>query len=225
MKYKNLIIIGTSHISPESLKEVEKAILIEEPYIVALELDKKRFAALLSKKTARKPGFKDIRRIGIKGYIFSAIGAWVEQKLGQKTGVSPGSEMVLAFKTAQKVKARVALIDQDIEKTLKRFSQELSWKEKWYFVVDVIKGLIWRKSEIGFDLNKVPTQATINQLIKKVKKRYPNIYKVLVTERNDFMASNLAGLLLSFPDKKIVAVVGAGHEKEIIDIVKDKLKQ
>ena len=224
MRYKNLIIIGTSHIAPQSLKEVESTILSEIPDIVALELDRKRMFGLTSNKSG-KTRWKDIWRVGIKGFLFSMIGAWVEQKLGQKTGVSPGSEMLLAFRTAQKVNARVALIDQDIELTLKRFSKELSWKEKWFFLVDIFKGLILRKSDIDFDLAKVPKQETIARLIKQVRKRYPNVYKVLVTERNNFMAANLAHLLQNFPEKKIVAVVGAGHEKDIISLVKQKLKE
>ena len=223
MRYKNLIIIGTSHIAPQSLKEVESTILNEIPDIVALELDRKRLSALVG-NISRKLRWKDVWRVGIKGFLFSMIGAWVEQKLGQKTGVAPGSEMLLAFKTAQKVNARVALIDQDIEFTLKRFSKELSWKEKWFFLVDLFRGLILRKSDIDFDLAKVPKQETITRLIKQVKKRYPNVYKVLVTERNSFMAAGLAHLLQSFPEKKIVAVVGAGHEKDIVGLVKQKLK-
>ena len=50
MKYKNLIIIGTSHIAKQSLKEVKKAIEEEKPDIIAIELDRKRLMALASKK-------------------------------------------------------------------------------------------------------------------------------------------------------------------------------
>ena len=224
MKYKNLVIIGTSHIAKQSINEVKKVISKEEPDIVALELDRQRLAALLSEKK-EKPKLKHIKHVGFKGWLFSVIGAWVEKKLGEKVGVSPGSDMLAAFKEARKVKARVALIDQDIEVTLRHFSKELSWREKWNFFVDIVKGVILRQSEIGFDLSTVPTQATISKLIKKVRKRYPNIYKVLITERNEVMASNLAHLFMKFPDKKIVAIVGAGHEKDILNLVKQKLKE
>jgi len=224
MKYKNLLIIGTSHIAKQSIKEVQDIIAKQEPDIVALELDKKRLAALLSEQKG-KVRVRDIKHVGFKGWLFSFIGAWVEKKLGDQVGVSPGSDMIAAFKAARKVKARVALIDQDIEVTLKHFSKELTWKEKWRFFVDIVKGLIFRKTEIGFDLSKVPTQATISKLIKKVRKRYPNIYKVLITERNEVMAANLTNLLVRFPDEKIVAIVGAGHEKDILNLVKRKIKE
>ncbi len=220
MKYKNLNLIGTSHIAEESLKEVQKAIEKGNPDIVALELDPKRVYALMQKKP-RRIRLRDIGRVGIKGFLFGLIGAWAEKKLGEQVGVKPGSEMILAIKLAKKKKIPVALIDQDIETTLKRFSQEMTWKEKWHFLVDVVKAVIFRKSEVYFDLRKVPTQKVIGKLIGKVKKRYPNIYKVLVTERNEIMARNLFNIMQKDPEKKILGIIGAGHEKEMINIIKN----
>ena len=72
------------------------------------------------------------------------------------------------------------------------------------------------------DLTKVPPKTLINRLMKKVKKRYPNLYAVLVEERNIIMANNLRNLLDANPDKKIVAVVGAGHEEEMIKLIKER---
>ena len=62
MKYKNLILIGTSHIAKESLREVARVIEKEKPDIVAIELDRRRFYAL-TQKTKRKPTVKDIKKI------------------------------------------------------------------------------------------------------------------------------------------------------------------
>ncbi len=219
MQYKNVKVIGTSHIARESVKEVEKIILEEKPDIVALELDKNRLRALLEKKKGAKISFMDIRKIGVKGFLFALIGAWIEKKLGEKVGVSPGAEMISAFKAARKIESQVALIDQDIEVTLKRFSQELSWKEKWNFVVDLVQGM-FGKGVIKFDITKVPDVALIQKLLKEVKDRYPNVYKTLVQERNVYMAKKLASLAQLYEDKKILAVVGAGHEEDMILLVK-----
>jgi len=219
MKYKNLMIIGTSHIAKQSLEEVKGVIEEEKPDIIALELDKKRLYALMSRKKA-KVSFYNIGRVGFKGFLFSLLGAWAEKKLGEVVGVSPGEEMKMAVRLAKKNKIRIALIDQDIEMTLRKFSRSLSWREKWNFVVDLFKAFILRKKEIEFDLSKVPNKKIIKKLIDKVKVRYPNIYKVLVEERNIIMANNLSGLMGENEDKKIVAIVGAGHEKEIIELIK-----
>ena len=128
MQYKNLAIIGTSHIAKQSLEEVEKAIEEGKPDIVALELDRKRLYSLMNKEE-RKISIYDIRRVGFKGFIFSLIGAWAEKKLGKIVGVAPGSEMKKAVMLARKYKLKIALIDQDIEITLRRFSKALTWRE------------------------------------------------------------------------------------------------
>ena len=113
-------------------------------------------------------------------------------------------------------------VDQDIEKTLKRFSKEFTWKERFRLVYDIIKGAILRKKEVDFDLRTVPSKKVIDKLINKVKARYPGLYKVLIEERNEFMASKLARIININEDKKILAIVGAGHEEELIDLIKNK---
>lgn len=223
MKFRNLMLIGTSHISKQSLKEVREAVESFKPEIIAIELDKRRVIALTQKnKNARGPRLRDIRRIGLKGFIFSLIGAWVEKKLGKMVGVAPGSEMLTAIKLAKKNNIPLALIDQDIEITLKRFSQELTWKEKWHFVEDIFKAVVLRKKEeLGFDLAEVPSNDIIKKLIDKVRFRYPSIYKVLIEERNIVMAKNLNTLIEKNPEKSILGIIGAGHEEEIISLIKN----
>lgn len=219
MKYNNLTIIGTSHIAKQSLDEVKDAIDRIKPDIIALELDKNRLYALMQSKK-QKPRLSDIRHIGLKGFIFSIIGAWVEKKLGQLVGMKPGSEMKQAAILAKKRKIRLALIDQDIGITLKRFSKALTWKEKWNFVADIFKAVVFRKKEIDFDLRTVPDKKIIKKMMDHTKKRYPNLFRVLVTERNAVMANNLARLMEKNSDKKIVAIVGVGHEEELIALIK-----
>ncbi|MBL7055082.1 TraB/GumN family protein [Candidatus Woesearchaeota archaeon] len=219
MIYKNLIIIGTSHIAKQSLDEVKRTIEEEKPDIIALELDEQRLYSLMSRKKP-KASIYNIGRIGFKGFIFSLIGAWAEKKLGEIVGVSPGDEMKTAVRLARKNKIRIALIDQNIEVTLKRFSKALSWREKWNFIADLFKAFILRKKEIEFDLSTVPDEKIIKKMINHVKKRYPNIYRVLIEERNIIMADNLSKLMDLNKDKKIVAIIGAGHEKEMVEMIK-----
>lgn len=226
MEYKNLTIIGTSHIAKQSLDEVKNLIENNKPDLITLELDKKRYAALTQKnKEKGKLSLYYIRRIGIKGFIFSLIGAWVQQKLGKHVGVVPGSDMLQAIKLAKKHKIKIALIDQDIEVTLRKFSKSLTWKERWNFIVDLFNAFILRKKEVTFDLTKVPEKKLIKKLIGIVKQRYPNIYRVLVEERNEIMAKRLVMIMKENPDMKIISVVGAGHEEDMIEIIKDRLNK
>ena len=95
-------IIGTSHIAIQSVKEVKEAVIDFQPDIIAVELDMPRYHALLSGK---REGFswKDIKYIGIKGFLFALIGAYVEKKLGEKVNVKPGADMISAIKIAKKM--------------------------------------------------------------------------------------------------------------------------
>jgi pheromone shutdown-related protein TraB len=215
----HLIIVGTSHVAQQSKKAVKKAIEENNPDIIAVELDQGRLHALLNPKD-QNMRLRDIRHVGVKGWVFALIGKWVENTLGKHVGVKPGEDMLTAVRLARKNKVKLALIDQDIRVTLKRFSKFLTWKEKWNFAVDLVKGVLFRKNAIPFDLRQVPDSKTINKLINQVKKRYPNVHRVLVKERNEFMAKNLAYLLNQNQESTIVAVVGAGHGEEMERLVK-----
>jgi len=220
--YKNLIIIGTSHISKDSIDKVKSVIEEAKPAIVAIELDKGRLHALLSNEK-RKISFNDVMDIGVKGLLFNIIGAWVEKKLGEYVGVKPGSEMKQAVISANKANAKIALIDQDVRITLRRLSFNITWKEKFRFAKDIIAGLVFRKQIIEpFDIAKVPSKEIIKKLIGKLKLDYPNVYKVLIKERNEVIAKNLYNLIKINKEDKIVAIIGAGHEEDVIRLIKKR---
>ena len=214
-RYKNIVIIGTSHISIESIKEVEAEIRKIEPEVVALELDRRRFLGLFAKK--RHISLKDIKHMGIKGFLFNSLGYYIEKKLGKLVGVAPGSEMKKAVQIAKELNCKIALIDQDVSITLKKLTNKLTFKEKMNFLNDLIFG-IFKREKIDFDLKKVPSKSIIKKLTEKLKKRYPNVYFVLVEDRNKYMAKNLYKLMLDY--NSVVAIVGAGHEEDLIREIK-----
>jgi len=214
----NLKIIGTSHIAKQSVNEIKKAIVDENPDVIALELDIERAAALLHERKS-KLNIASILQIGVKGYVFAKIGQYVQQKLGHKVGVAPGADMKTALELARKRKKDVAFIDQPIKITLKKFSKELSWKERGRFVADIFKGIFSPKKQMkelgldSLDLTKVPTGDIIEKMVGQLKGRYPSVYKTLVEDRNKYMVKKLIKLMRKHPEKKILAVVGAGHKE------------
>lgn len=229
LKYKNLAIIGTSHIAKQSIREVKEAIE-KKPDIVAVELDSNRLRAI-KEKGRTKLRLRDIFKIGIVGFVFALVGAWAQRKLGKLVGVTPGTEMLTAVRLARKNKINIALIDQDITLTLAKLSRAVTWKEKLRFPYDIIKAVFFRKKELrrlgieDLDLSKVPEKKIIKVLTAELKKCYPNVYRILVKERNMYMAKRLDGMISSYPNKKILAVVGAGHEEELLDLIKKKEKE
>jgi len=216
--FKNLTIIGTSHIAIQSIKEVKEAIKLINPHIIALELDSLRFKKLTSKNKKNNL----LRGIGSRGFLLNLVGAWAEKKLGEKVNISPGSEMKAAIEIAKKENIKLALIDQDIRITLKNLSKNFTLKEKLRFLKDLLLSMFTNKNKINIDLTKVPEKDFIKKIIKEVKEKYPNLYKALVEDRNKVMAANLITLINI--NKPVLAIVGAGHEEDLIKEVKWLLK-
>jgi pheromone shutdown-related protein TraB len=221
-------IIGTSHIAKQSIEEIKKAFEEYQPEIVALELDLQRALSLMQEQKS-KVSIIEIKNIGLYGYLFAKIGQFFQQKIGQSLGVSPGSEMKTAIQLAQERKLSIAFIDQPIKKTLRNFSKEFGWKEKIRFLTDLIKSIFLRKKQMkelgieNWDLSKVPEDKLVEKLISQMKKRYPGIHKSLVDDRNKFMTNQLIKIHQNNQDKKILAIMGAGHKKEVETILYQKL--
>ena len=222
MNAENLEIIGTSHIARESVESVTRYIETKKPDVVAVELDARRAHALLNNSNS-KVSIKMIRVIGVKGFMFYALASFLQKKLGKIVGVKPGSDMKAAILAAHVQKAKIALIDRDLSITMKRLSSQITWKERFKFLKDVFSGPFSSefKELKTLDLRKVPSKTIVLKVIKHLKKNYPGIYNVLIEERNSYMASALAHLMKHHPEKKILAVVGAGHEEEIMRMVKN----
>src|SRR3989338_8740146 len=103
--YKNIYLLGTSHISIDSVNQVRKFIETNKPDIVSIELDKKRLHALFNKRSLK---LKDIRVLGVKGFLINLIGSYIEKKLGKLVGTSPGSEMKMAISLVKQYKLQLA---------------------------------------------------------------------------------------------------------------------
>ena len=216
-RFKNIILVGTSHVSKDSLVEVEKTILKEKPNIIAIELDKDRFQTIILNKRG-KTSLKAIRTIGFKGYAFGIIGAWLEKKVSKITKSNPGAEMKKAIELAKKEKIPVALIDINIKSTLKGISKNITWREKFRFFKEFLKVAFIKKNQKGIDIRKVPSEDKIDELTIQLKKFYPSLYKILITDRDIHMSKGL--YKISRTNDVVVAVIGAGHVKGIISLLK-----
>lgn len=225
LKYTQLgtiVLVGTSHIASESVKNVAAVIdhfAAAGPCVVGVELDKQRFYSLIhEQKKTFSFSFENIRRFGFKGFLFAVIASTVTERLAKMVGAKPGDDMLSAIKAAKKHDALIALLDQPIHITLRRFSQTLTWKEKWHFIVDIFFGLFFSKREMkkyglaSFDLSKVPPETLIKKLLLGVEQRYPNIYRVLITERNAYMTRKICQFQEKYPGRVMIVVIGAGHE-------------
>lgn len=210
-----IVIVPTSHVARESIKTVRKAIHQENPDCVAVELDLNRFVMLESGQTKGKAHVSGPWNKAMF-YLLRKVSEW----LGKMAEIMPGSDMLSAVKAAEEEGVRVAFIDRDIRLTLQGLTG-VPWKEKAKLMTYLVKGLTLdrllakagRAKTVEFDITKVPPNKFIQEVMETMEKEFPNIYRVLLTERDRFMARQLIKLSERF--EKIVAVVGAAHEPGI----------
>ena len=216
-----ITLVGTAHVSKESVKEVEEIILREKPKYVALELCEPRFEALTKKKKWEQTPITELIK-GNKAYFllaYSLLSAF-EQKLGEKTGVHPGDEMVAGYKAAKKVKAEVKLVDRPISITLNRAWKMSSMREKFRILREFFASIFGGGDEITAEMiEELKKEDVLTEMMKELAKVAPSAKKVLIDERDEYIAGKLMEL-----DGSTVAVVGKGHQKGIEKHMKAKKK-
>jgi pheromone shutdown-related protein TraB len=207
-----IIIVGTAHVSEKSIAQVNEVIEREKPDIVAIELDSARFKAIKGEEQVKEINVKDLLSEG-KFYYFMLhwLLAYVQKKIGADTGVKPGAEMMAAIEQAEKSGAKIALIDRDIQLTLSRFWNKMSFFEKLKLFGSLI-GASFGFGSQEIDMETVTNEDVVTQLIGELRKLAPSAATVLIDERDAFMAKNLIDLS---NQGKVVAVVGAGHREGI----------
>ncbi|RLM88119.1 TraB/GumN family protein [Halobellus sp. Atlit-38R] len=134
-------VVGTAHVSEESVREVEETIKAERPDVVAVELDEGRYRQM-------KGGEPDDIEPGdlLRGNtVFQFIAYWmlsyVQARLGEEFDVTPGADMLSAVDTAEEHGIDVALVDRDINETMQRFWSQMGIVEKLRMVGGLAFGI------------------------------------------------------------------------------------
>jgi pheromone shutdown-related protein TraB len=212
---ENIILIGTAHISKDSVKEVIDAIEKYKPVIVAVELCKRRHEAITKKdKWENTPVTKLLRSNNAYLMLAQTFLSSIQRRLGKEYGVEPGSEMIAAMQEAKKHGIDVALVDRDITITLKRAWRKMGVREKFRLAWEFLKAMLGYGDEEfeDLDLEKLMDQDVISALMEEFGEIAPSATDVLIHERDKFIAKRI---LEESKKGKIVAVVGAGHLKGI----------
>lgn len=209
----NLVLVGTAHVSKASVKEVESAIEEYKPDIVAVELDEKRYEVLINKQKWEETPITDMLRGG-KAFFFLAqvFLASIQRRLGKEFGAEPGSEMLAAINSAKEKQIQVELVDRDITITLKKAWRTMGIREKFRLFWEFSKAMVGYSDEEEIDLEEIMDEDVISMMIEELSQIAPSVTEILIFERDAFIAKKLS--ILS-KEKKVVAVVGAGHVKGI----------
>jgi len=207
-------IIGTAHVSQQSVDEVRTAIEEFKPDVVAIELDTARYTAV--KKQARDPSVDDVLEVkNFNSLLVQWLLAYLQRKIGIDVGVEPGAEMKIAITEAEQRGIPLALVDRDIRLTLLRFWSSLGFFEKIKMFWALITSIAEVDNGQEIDIESLKEQNVIDAVMQEFRKFSPNGARALIDERDAFIAHQLLMLKEQKPEGCILAVVGAGHRQGI----------
>ncbi len=196
-----ITIIGVAHVF-DIKQRVKNEILLRGPAVVAVELDKGRYAAL-------KSGDRDHGKAPL---IYRAM-ALMQKRIADEYGVIAGSEMLVAVEAAGELGATVALIDLPAEEVFNRLMRTMSIKEKIYMMFGMLAGLFVSKEKIEEELDSY--QKNEERYMDVLAENMPSVTRILIDERNQYMGKNIMELEEKYGS--VVAVVGDGHISGLIN--------
>ncbi len=209
---KQIYIVGTAHVSQESVDDVRKTIEQIKPDSVCIELCKGRYETLTKKDAWKQMNiFKVIREKKAVFLLAQLIMSSFYRKLGEKLGIQPGAEMLEGAKMAEQTGAALVLADREVQITLKRVWGYLSLWNKLKLAFHLMIG-IFTEEEIDADLvEKIKEKDQLEAVMDEFAGKFPEIKSRLIDERDVYLSQKIR----EAPGKTVVAVVGAGHAEGI----------
>jgi pheromone shutdown-related protein TraB len=207
-------VIGTAHVSQKSVDDVRAVIDAVKPDVVAVELDKTRHEALTKDSAFRDLDVFKVVREGRTLYLLAHLAlSSYQRRIGQSLGVKPGAELLAAVKLAENRNIPVALIDRDINITLKRTWKNLGLWKRSMLMSSLIFGF-----DDDDDEGEAVTEKTVedlkepkalSEMLTELGRAVPQIKGPLIDERDQYLAHK--AIEAGAGKRKVVAVVGAAH--------------
>lgn len=219
---REFIIVGTAHVSSESVNEVREAIEAEEPDHICVEIDPNRLRAMEQEASWQNLNIGTVIRQKRVFFLLASLTLQsFQKKIGSDMGVKPGEEMKAAVDLARAKDIPFSCADRDIQITLKRaWSQSSLWGKAKLMAV-LLESLFASDKVSSEEIEELKQKALMDNLMEELAKSLPTIKEVIIDERDYYLAHNI----WFAPGKKVLAVVGAGHVPGLIKIVESLHRQ
>ena len=205
---KEIFLVGTAHVSRDSVDLVESLIREEKPDTVCVELCKSRYHSLMQKDRWQEMDIvKVIKEKKTFLLLSNLLLSSFQKKIAEKFGVRPGEEMIKAVETAQEQGALVHLADREINITLGRTWRSMGFLSKIKLMLQLLLSLGDTEDIEEEDIERMKNEDVLQTVLAEVEKSHPVIRKILIEERDQYLCEKIR----TAPGDRIVAVVGAGH--------------
>jgi pheromone shutdown protein TraB len=228
---KEIILIGTAHVSRESIEEVRRTIREENPGIICVELDRGRYNSMTEQDDWERLNISKIFREG-KGFLLIAnlVLSGFQRRMGNELGVKPGEEMKIAVETAAELGIPCYLCDREVQITLRRAWARCGLWNKCKLLASLISGAFGTEKLSEGEIEDLKKTGELDSMMTELARYLPPVKSTLIDERDRYLAARIwqsaqgrAGSLVVGTEKaapggnsggnsaRIAAVVGAGH--------------
>lgn len=211
---RTITLIGTAHVSAESVAEVENTIKELKPDSVAIELDEKRADSIRNKDKYRELDIVKVLRRG-EGFLLLAnlVLSSFQRRMGQSVGVNPGDEMLAAMRVADELGIPSVMADRAIQVTLKRAWAKNSFWGKCKLLATLLSSAFSKEDMSAQDIENIKEKNEMDSMMNELADYMPVVKEVLIDERNVYLAQHI----WDSPGNKVVAVLGAGHLDGVVE--------
>lgn len=211
---REITLVGTAHVSPESVDEVKEVIDDESPDRVFVELDENRLQSLKEESGWRDTDLLKVIKNGeINLLAFTLFLSIYQRKIGEEYGIKPGTELLEAVNYSEEKQIDYELVDRDINETMNDLRNRLSlWKKS-----AILGSLMVFGEDDETDVEELKQQDMIEALVNEMGDEFPEIKEILLDKRNSYMAEKI----LASDFDKGVAVVGAAHMEGLAEELKN----
>ncbi|MDR0539733.1 MAG: TraB/GumN family protein [Spirochaetaceae bacterium] len=211
-KDKEILLLGTAHVSKESVEEAASVVKDEQPGLVCIELDKARYEALTQKDNWEKLDIIKVIREG-KGFFLLAnlVLAGFQRRLGNETGVKPGEEMRAAIKAAEECNIPYKLCDRELHITLRRAWESCSLWSKCKLLTSLFASAFGGEDLSSAELENLKHKNELDGMMAELTAYLPSVKKTLIDERDHYLAAKIWEGSREKNAQRVVAIVGAGH--------------
>jgi len=205
---KEVFLVGTAHVSKESVDDVRVTVEALRPDTVCVELCEARHKAIVQREAWKQMNiFKVIREKKALFLLAQLIMSSFYRRLGDQLGVQPGAEIIEGIRQAEAHGAELVLADRDIQVTLKRVWGYLGLWNKLKMMVHLVGSLFMTEKVDAEMIEEMKKGDQLENVLKDFAEAFPEVKKRLLDERDVYLAQKIR----KAPGEKIVAVVGAAH--------------
>ncbi|MFB4168820.1 TraB/GumN family protein [Virgibacillus sp. JSM 102003] len=205
---KELILIGTAHVSKHSAQQVKEVIEAEKPDSVCVELDEQRYKSIVDgNKWKDMDIFKVIKEKKATLLLMNLAISSFQKRMAKQFGINAGQEMIQGIESAKENDAGLVLADRNIQTTFSRIWSGIGLKGKAMLLMQVIGSIFTKETISEEELEKMKSQDMLNSMLQEFTDSFPKLKKPLIDERDQYLSQKIK----EAPGTKIVAVLGAAH--------------